>query len=352
MKCNPCFLEVGDQMKICPFAFSKLYLGVDHYVPCCHAWMKQEYFDELDHSGDPWTSQAAITLREGMLKGDYKYCDRQKCQQPLIDITHLESLETSEAFIDKNSLENIKQRKNLDKINITSVVFGVDERCNLECASCRKQKITKASKRVKNNIFNTLFKFKKILPHLRFIDFAGYSEFFFLDWTKDLLNKINPKTAPNLQAINILTNGTLLNQKMYDSLGPGKDFFNTINISIDAGNSETYQKVRGADWNSLKRNLEFISDLRRSGKFNHFIINFTIQKNNLTSVEDFINLGEDLDVDEILFTGLYDWSSVMKLDYKENAIHLPTHSSYANYLALKNKFSDHPKVKWLVETYD
>lgn len=336
-------------MKICPFAFSKMYIGVNEYVPCCHSWLKPHYF-ELDHSGDPWKSSAAITLRQEMLKGNFEYCDRNKCQKPLIEIDTLEVIDTAEAFIDSMNLSKIKSGK-LSELDVTAVIFAVDDRCNLACGSCRKEKITKTSRPIQSDIFAALLKFRRYLPHLRFIDFAGYSEFFFIEWTKDLIGKINKNSAPNLKGINILSNGTLLDQKMYDSLGEGKEWINCLNISIDAGDEETYQKVRGANWKQLLKNLDFISKLRRSNKIRHLVFNFTVHKYNYHSIEDFIRLGKEFNVDEVLFTGIYDWSDTMKYDYSESAVHIPTHPEYSQFLAIKNRVENESLVNWKVEVF-
>lgn len=334
-------------LKICPYPFSRHSLGNPKFIPCCTSWFKSDYF-KLDHSGNPWDSPAANELRQSILDGNFKYCNRDICHMPLTDITHVDEVDDGESYIGPDVIQKIKNDEPLDKIPMTSIEIAIDNRCNLACKSCRKELITTPHKDAESNIFGLHILLRKYLPELRRISFAGYTEFFFTRWSRDLVKNLNKNNAPKLRGVSLLTNATLLDKKMYESMGEGFKNIKTINVSLDAGNGDTYKVLRGGNWERLVKNLEFISELRKNNEINSFIINMTIQINNLDSVDEFVALGERLGVDGIFISQLLNWSQVMALNFVEHAVHLPNHLDHHKYIEKKNLYENHPLVMWRI----
>jgi len=96
-----------------------------------------------------------------------------------------------------------------------------------------------------------------------------------------------------------------------------------ISVSIDAGTAEVYKKVRGGDWNTLLKNLEWVSGLRAAGRLNQFSINFVLRKANFHTLPQFIELGKNLGVDFALVSRVWKWDGMPMDEYVKEAIHIP-----------------------------
>lgn len=82
--------------------------------------------------------------------------------------------------------------------------------------------------------------------------------------------------------------------------------YESIDVSIDAATRETYQKVRcNANWDRLRLNLDFISELRRRNIFSFLSINFVVMKSNYQEMKDFVELGRKLGCDRISFKKIF-----------------------------------------------
>lgn len=335
-------------IKICPYPFSRSSFGERVHIPCCSSWLTNEYFS-LDHSGLPGMSKAAVSLRESVLDGSFKYCRREICKYPLIDISELDTLDEHEVFIGNKELQQIREGKFDQNFPITSLTIEADSRCNLACPSCRKEPIFKVQPDWDNRMRLELIRFSQVFKSIKKVKFGGYGEFFFSPLYQELLQVLYKLNPSGLREVAIITNGTLITKANFEKLGPARKLITEINVSIDAGDESTFKNVRDGNWNQLLKNLHFLRELRFKKEIEKLRFNFVVQKNNLESVENFIELGNLYGVDHIDFTHLLDWQ-MMKLDFKENAVHIPGHQHFARYLELWEKFHSHPKVKWELAT--
>lgn len=331
-------------IKICPYPFSRSSFGERVHIPCCSSWFTEEYFD-LDHTGAPGKSAAAIALRESVLDGSFRFCRREICQYPLIDIEEIENLDEHEVYIGHKELKQIRGGEFNKHFPITSLTIEADNRCNLTCASCRKEPILKVSPGWENRMKLELMRFSKVFRSLKKVKFGGYAEFFFSPLYQNLLQTLYQLHPNGLLEVSILTNGTLATKNNFEKLGAAKKIITEINVSIDAGDEKTFKATRGGNWKQLLNNLEFLKELRLSNEIEKLRFNFVIQKKNLESVEAFINLGKMFEVDHIDFSHLLDWP-MMSLDFKENAVHIPGHPLHPRYQELWEKFHSQPNVKW------
>lgn len=332
--------------KICPYPFSKITLGAgDHFVPCCISWLTKEYF-ELDHSGDPWNSLAAQKLRENLLNGEDKYCQRQYCQQPLVDVDDAakNSYGTVAAPISEKNWSAILNDQVIMPEGPSTIAIIADDRCNLACPSCRSEKKTT----LREDELQKLIIFEKYLAtNSQFINNIKFTngEVFFSPWMSQILKNITKDSYPSLSFVSILTNGLLFNRDKYIELMPGSSFIKAVSVSIDAGDAATYSVVRKGNWALLLENLKWISQMRQENIFKYFQINFTVQKNNYLSIENFVNLGNLLNVDSIKFTALFDWDR-MAINYSESAIHLTSHPAHQELYNIYNLIKSRDKVEW------
>ena len=100
---------------------------------------------------------------------------------------------------------------------------------------------------------------------------------------RNILMNTTPKSNHDYH---ILTNGLLLKKlllktKVYSQI-------KIIDISIDAGDKETYERVRkGGEWDLLIENLDFLHTLDKPWIIN---LNMVVHKNNMNSISNFVNL--------------------------------------------------------------
>ena len=131
-------------------------------------------------------------------------------------------------------------------------------------------------------------------------------------------------------------------------------FFNQIKkieISIDAGNQESYQSVRvGGNWNLLWKNLQYFYDNIKHKTDDEIIWqwNIIVQKNNFESIPDFINIAhkfsEKLPI--LNFAKVLNWGTWTDEDYIKYAVHLPINPQHEDYLKIINMplLKNYPKI--------
>ena len=112
---------------------------------------------------------------------------------------------------------------------------------------------------------------------------------------------------PDLK-LQIITNGMLLNEKMWQTVK--HNTFAWINISVDGASRKTYEYIRkGGKWEILRSNLDFISKVRQSGQIAALNLNFLVLKSNYREILDFARWALELRCDTVVFqkvSGLLD----------------------------------------------
>ncbi|MDD3875780.1 MAG: radical SAM protein [Bacteroidales bacterium] len=136
--------------------------------------------------------------------------------------------------------------------------FDMDNTCNLECVMCNADNSSSIRSRSPlygpyKNPYDTkiLSQLEEFIPHLSQASFAG-GEPFLVQQYYDIWEKMMALN-PDIK-INIITNGTILNDKIKNIIQKG--FFD-FSISIDSINKETYAKIRKNA--SLEKVLEHLN---------------------------------------------------------------------------------------------
>ena len=336
--------------KICPFPFGKMNQnGVGKFQPCCGSWLTSE-FHQIPVGEDPWNGPAAQELRRKILEGNYRYCRREVCGVQLQDSAVRWSALNPIVPISEKNHEALLRGEVVLPEGPASMTISVDPRCNLACPSCRSQMITTLSDenhRAIKDVERLLQRYKETIEVLQI---AGDGDPFFSPWMRDLIKGLDSKKYPQLKAISILTNGLLLNEKTWKELLPGSEYIAAISVSIDAGTSETYRRVRGGDWAKLIKNLNWISEQRQKKPLRHFSLNFTVRAENYRDLEEFLALGKNLNADRVLISELSNWERAKNLDYQKEAIHLASHPQHQDFLSVIAKIKNDPLVKWTISS--
>jgi hypothetical protein len=326
--------SVKIEMRICPYPFSRMEASMIPFVPCCQTWLKDEYH-QLELGEDPWNGPAAQELRRSIIEGNYKYCHLDRCSVTLLDKGGLDyhSQYPGELPISEKNMTAIFEGSAELPDGPTTITIRSDPRCNLACPSCRPEKIVNLTPAAEASVKEMEKTLARHAAGIKILKFAGDGEVFFSPGLRRLLRDLNPATFPKLQKVDILTNGTLFDAEALAELRPGSDYIRTVNVSIDAGDEITYAKVRGGDWNRLRKNLNWMAAERKKGRFDFLALTFVLRAANLNSVVPFLELAEELQVDEAYIGQLLPWER-MGLDFNAEAIHNPDHPRHADFAAL------------------
>jgi len=200
--------------------------------------------------------------------------------------------------------------------------FEISNICNLECIMCNGENSSLIRKNREKGepypiVYDEAFveQLKEFIPYLDEARFVGgepfLSELYFKIWNEII--HINPKTK-----INVLTNGTILNDRILD-LYKKHNFH--ISFSIDSVIKETYESIRvNANYDKVMHNFQIIYELSR--KLNKELsVNICPIQINMWEIPDIIEYYSKLNVPIILHTVVYpvylSISNLTKVQLKE-----------------------------------
>ena len=120
------------------------------------------------------------------------------------------------------------------------------------------------------------------------------------------------------QFIRLLSNGMLFNQTNWEHFVNEHTKKIMLTVSVDAATKETYESIRrNGNFDILKRNMEFASELRKRGELCYFRMNFVVQRENYKEMIPFVEWGEELGVDEVFFTKILNWGTYTEEEFAQ-----------------------------------
>jgi sulfatase maturation enzyme AslB (radical SAM superfamily) len=238
-------------------------LDVQHFgnYMCCPSWLPVDISNTKSGSPlsvtDSWFGDIANKVRESVLDGSYRFCDKKVCPE-LNNLINEGSV--SPVFVPREDfvVTETPMPENL--------IYGQDRSCNLKCPSCRKEVIPNDNinspahlkkQAVQDEIENSFGK------SIKRISLTGSGDPIYSKVYRDFLQNFKKENYPNIESIKIISNGVLLTEKMWNSFNCA-EFIDVIDISLDAGCKETYENVTrlGGDWDRLLENIGFLARLR------------------------------------------------------------------------------------------
>lgn len=324
-------MKLNGNLEICPYPFGRLELNHKRFTPCCEHWTTEE-FQKLSLQEPGWNGKAAQVLRQKLLQADYSFCKRDVCGTKFMTIDELKKRKGKYSpfnHISDKNMEALEEANTILPEGPAVIVISADQRCNLKCPSCRKQFITQLDPEQEKDILKTQQFIDANKPFIQSVRFND-GEPLFSPWTRSLIKSFSKDTFPRLKHVCLMTNGLLLNEKSVKELYEGFRFVDEVYVSIDAGDAEAYEKVRGGNWNQLMKNLEWVSENLLNQHLRIMDVAFVIQKNNYKSLPQFVKTMESFKVNEIIIRELHPWGA-MELDYKESAVHRPEHPEHQDF---------------------
>ena len=256
-------------------------------IICCHDWLPLSIGNVLTNTmQEIWSGEKAEALRNSITDGSYRYCNNQTC---------LYLISKDGELIDKSEFQN--PNNSLP----TTVLFSVDESCNLYCPSCRTEKIGQLEGEHRNTALEIVRNTIRQLcnkPHNNsiLIGFDGRGEVFNSQVYKEIFETeflfSNLDLWPNIR-FRILTNGVMMTEKIQTRHAKIFNRIEGISVSIDAGNEESYNKVRlGGNWSLLWKNLDYLYTTQKHRPVSSFdwAWQVVLQADNYESIPELIQL--------------------------------------------------------------
>ncbi len=282
------------------------------FLCTCDGWLpisvgKIESFNNLE---DIWQTDVAKKLQQDIDSKKFTWCSVDSC--------------------------GIKKMNRLKQKYFVSI--NVDESCNLACPSCRKSKINHTSGKkyeARLRIINHLVKLINKFDQPTEIMMSGNGDPFASLIYRPLLMEMKP--TDNMK-IRMLTNGLLLKKLL--PLMQIKQSIKYLEISMDAGDKQTYEMVRlGGSWKVLLDNLNYVKEHVDA----EVTLKFVLQKSNLHSLDNFVNL-----LEKYKFLGnvtpLEDWSTMS--NFAEHDILNPKNPLYETAKAKLDSYKGHPLLMY------
>jgi hypothetical protein len=314
---------------ICITPFVYLEAHKNGVYSCCPSWLPNK-ISNLEDIDKAWESEELKKVQESILDGSYKYCSKTEC--PYL----------SELLNNKKIPQGFRPINNFNgnnyKIGPTNVNFAFDRSCNLTCPSCRNVAIMADGTELEF-IDNTINKIVNIYgKNITTLYLSGTADPFASKSIRKLLLNFDRKKFPNVNRIHLHTNALLLNETMWNGLSHIHDLIKTIEISIDASNEQTYNIVRrGGNWNTLMKNLEFISTI----KMNNKIVSFVVQDTNYIEMEDFYILMNKIFKNNInvFFNKIANWGTYSNAEFAIKQVGDESHPEFKTFLQELNKIN-------------
>ncbi|MCI8292281.1 MAG: hypothetical protein HFH53_01935 [Hespellia sp.] len=268
---------------------------------CCTTFVKPNLGNIFEKSSSEiWRSNLHKVLCLSTENKTFSFCDKTMC--PL--------------FVSNKSGKAELDNKTYKDLNLYPKVLalGYDASCNLSCSTCRKElHFAKGEELDKVNKITEIVK-KDYLSKCRFLILAGNGEVF----ASPAYRKVYESSECKPQFIRLLSNGMLFhptNWKRFASRQTGKIM---LTVSVDAATKTTYESIRrNGNFDVLKQNMEFASELRKAGKLSYFRMNFVVQRENYREMIPFVEWGQQLGVDEVFFTKILNWGTYTEEEFAQ-----------------------------------
>jgi wyosine [tRNA(Phe)-imidazoG37] synthetase (radical SAM superfamily) len=302
---------------------------------CCTHWLPTVIGTLVDGADALLNSPIVQDIRKSMLDGSFKYCDHLNCRLLVNDELPL-----------KSDVTDPELRKPIGTGDVTVerarvVLLAIDDTCNLSCPSCRVE-VRSVTREQKESLLKLVE--KTVLPMLSKVSTVSINpagEVMVSEPSLAVLRYINDETCPDLK-VRIITNGTRFSEEEWAKFPGIHDKIRRIRVSLDAARKDTFEKLRrGASYDEVWTNLQFLQRLRRSGKIPLLQYSFTYQLDNFREMPEFVQMGLDHGVDRLLFERLMNMGAFTTEEYRARAVHMLDHPLHPEF----QKVLRHPLMR-------
>jgi len=293
------FPDLPEKRYYCTKPFEQVQLLENgNMIPCCPPWVNHYDIGNINEGSyeEIWNGEKAQEFRKSIIDGSFKYCNEKSCPHLAYKTGCVVSEDKLHTINHDIIRDDILNKKTILDHGPTEVQFCHDRSCNLSCPSCRR-KIIMISGEKKRKTLEMQDKLQAHYLHdAKHLVITGSGDAFGSYIFRTFLQTVVSEQAPNLEFIEILTNGLLL-KRYWHTLSPfAREKISRIMISIDAATEGTYLfNRRGGDWNLLHENLKFAQHLQSTKQIHSFGCNMVVQNNNYREIKDFVKMCESYD---------------------------------------------------------
>jgi MoaA/NifB/PqqE/SkfB family radical SAM enzyme len=331
--------------RFCKEPFTFLYIGdggTSHL--CCPSWLKDQLsvgnVFEAESLDEIWNSPNAKLLRESVAGGDFRYCNAY-CPHLAVDsLPQIAGCDPEWRDLLANPTRNLARLPR-------KLQFSYDYTCNLRCSSCRNDYYHLEEPRQGQYAKAKEAILKPLLKDAELLLLSGAGEALASRHSLELIDELKPKRYPRLRYF-LQTNGILFTKELWERRPHLQAMIHTLSVSIDAASKPTYEAIRrGAAWETLVRNLEFIGTLRLGGRIQELQMRFVVQRANFREMVEFARFGLALGADAIPFSRIENWGIFRPEDFVHVDVCHPSHPEHGALVAvLEDPVFDDPRV-WL-----
>lgn len=310
---------------ICKRPFEQLDVLENSTHLCCASWLHKSVGNLSTQSVEEvWTSDAANAIRQSILDGSYRYCNKVACPEIMArTLTPRAELENDPAW--QGVLASPKR-----------VNLAYDRHCNLSCPSCRETLIT-SNDEVRERL--DAITQRAVYPLLRVAEEAfitGSGDPFASRTFRKMLSWISPETCPNLKIL-LMTNGMLFTEKEWAKFPNLKGKVQVAKISVDAATKETHELLRrGSKWEVMMENLPFIGSLVANREIDALQLVFVVQRENYKEMGAFVDLAKRIGATSVYFERITNWGTFTQAEYESKAVFSRTHPEHEEFLTAIN----------------
>ena len=201
-----------------------------------------------------------------------------------------------------------------------SLIIETSSVCNLNCIMCPQG--IGAVDRPMHMDENIVKKLVPFMENSHSIQLHGIGEPFLSEGFWEILKYLPPaadwqtwEQGKCVSSVN--TNLTTLRKEHLEKILQSN--LSIINVSLDTPNKETYEKIRGYDFEKVLNNLRSLVKARGDRRFPRIWANMTLMKENVTEIIDFMKLTiEDIGCDRVLTWIMNNMSLEEKQKYNKN----------------------------------
>lgn len=316
--------------KICQEPFNQLTITENSALFCCQAWLPTSLGDpRYATSGEIWNGGTAQAIRESILDGSYRYCNKIIC--PVIQQNQLKEAG------DHNLPDSVKfsLERSTNKLEDGPEIINLcyDRTCNLSCPSCREDVFAanSAMRRVYASMESRLV--LPLLEKAKIVIITGSGDPFASKTFRNVMKELTAEKYPNLR-FRIMTNAMLLTPQQWNEFPSLHYRIEELKVSVDAAHGPTHERLRrGAKWSTMMDNLIFAGELTAKGYVEKFELSFVVQKDNYREMGDFVDLARAVGAGRVYFARLMNWEQFSDAQYGDMAVFLPQHPQHGDFLA-------------------
>lgn len=291
---------------------------------CSSAYVKDCYsfgsiFD-MDFN-EIWNGQSARNFRQDKFNGEYKYCKKQDCH-----------LFASDGSFYSRPINVSESGYIADFPNVVSLSY--DFSCSERCVFCRDKIDVLDSETAKKWDSIVDSKIIPLLSNVKLLEITCSGELLSSNHSRNVLKRI-VSVYPNIK-LKLFSNGLHFNEENLKELGIINNL-EEVCISLHSCTPKTYKKIfRTNNFEKVKKNLYYISNLKKQGLLNSFNIQFVINKFNYKEIKPFIKLVNSLGANPV-FTYVSDTTNTEFVKNPYNwAVFKQNHYLYNNFVSILN----------------